>query len=111
MKRPIELSLSLISLLGFIQAGYYEVSYRADYSCYDCIGVASVENWICKDNIVNTRSYCCLEGEDMENDKECDRDFCSTDALVDGMKMYACPYIYQKCGNRSPEILAILEEP
>jgi len=80
-------------------------------SCFECIGVASVENWACKDNVKENRSYCCLDGVDEADDKECDRNFCSTDASTNSMKLYACPYISSHCGRPKSGITAIYDTP
>lgn len=87
-----------------------EVSLRGDMTCFECIGLASIENWVCKDNVKETRSYCCLEGIDDAGDKECNRNFCSTDAPTDAMKLYACPFISSQCGRSKAAITAVYDE-
>ena len=51
--------------------------------------------YVCKDNIVDYRSYCCDMGEISTG---CNRDYCSLDAQSLSMKAAFCPYRYKVCG-------------
>jgi len=97
-------------LLAFSSKALNEIALRGDMTCFECIGVASVENWACKDNVKESRSYCCLEDVDDAGDKECNRNFCSTDAPTDAMKLYACPFISSHCGRSKAAMTAVFDE-
>ena len=68
-------------------------------SCATCLN--TLTNYICKDNIRDTASYCCPNGS---TSTACKRNFCSGNALTTSMKFYACPYEPKMCGSTSQKL-------
>jgi len=59
-------------------------------------------NFVCKDNLIASRSFCCPENS---TSRECQRDYCSTNANTTSMKLYACPYESHSCSTETPNIV------
>lgn len=63
--------------------------------------------FVCKDNVIDYRSYCCAKGDTTLG---CTRDFCSTQSKTLSMISTFCPYQYKVCGRGSSRILlSVLE--
>jgi hypothetical protein len=60
-------------------------------------------NFICKDNLGESVSYCCPAGN---KNLSCTRDFCTGNAITTSMKWYTCPYEQRTCGSTSSKLVA-----
>eukprot|EP00347_Sterkiella_histriomuscorum_P021819 403332654 len=67
--------------------------------CSTCLSTST--NFICKDNTVDTRSYCCASTS--TTDRACQRDVCSNNLQTTSMRLYTCPYEVKACGGSDPD--------
>ena len=86
-----------ISFLFNLAFGYEAITTAAE--CSTCMANTG---FVCKDNSIDFRSYCCDAGE--ENLLGCQRDQCSGSAQTTSMLSAFCPYQYKVCGLGSSRV-------
>lgn len=95
------IAISLLALLSQVKC-YSDMATASD--CATCLSDSS--NYICKDNTVDTQSYCC--GSTETSVSACKRDICSPSLQTTSMKLYTCPYETKVCGGVDPDRSATL---
>ncbi len=95
--------------VNFILASLFATSVIAQIemtqmsTCVQCFQNIST-NFVCKDNFLETRSYCCSNAQ--KTNRQCNRDVCSTTANTTSMKFYSCPYEPKMCGSTVSKLAA-----
>ena len=75
-------------------------AYEAISTALECVNCQST-GFVCKDNVVDYRSYCCSKDEDSIG---CKRNYCSNAASSQSMRPAFCPFQYKICGTDSSNI-------
>ena len=91
------LFITLLTFSALFSYSYAFTDISTIKECTACIGTG----FVCKDNVVDFRSYCCATGETSAG---CKRDYCSNQAQTASMRLTFCPFQWKSCSTPQSEI-------